>query len=109
MKSRYPYFYSIVLCLNVLNVSIIDKVKYIHAFFYDSMKISEHCPPVTINEKSLTRRLERNWTKVESVAWGKANVRDTTDIMTKMDKVLEITLCSHTILLCNKPRVWLYI
>ena len=65
---------------------------------------AKFCPPVTINEKSLTRRLERNWTKVESVAWGKANVKDTTDIMTKMDKVLEITLCSHTILLCNNPE-----
>ena len=61
-------------------------------------------PPVTIKEKSLVQTLERNWTKVENVAWSKANPTIVDYIMEKIDKVFDITVCPHTILLCNNPE-----
>ena len=65
---------------------------------------AKFCPPVTITEKALETKLERLWKRVEDVAQArgrgkKENEREKVDAL--MDKVLDITVCPHTILLCS--------
>ena len=62
------------------------------------------CPPVTITERSLVNKLIRFWTKAENVAWNRSNKKESKFVMEKLDKVIDITICPHTILLCNNPE-----
>ena len=65
---------------------------------------AKFCPPVTITQKALISKLERLWTRVEAVAQArgkgkKENEREKVEAL--LDKVLDITVCPHTILLCS--------
>ena len=62
-------------------------------------------PPVTITEKSLRQKLEKLWRRVEEVAQGKGKggrKEEKEKVVDLLDKLLDITTCPHTILLCNE-------
>jgi hypothetical protein len=59
------------------------------------------CPPVTITEKSLVQKLEKLWKKVEKVAQGKASKVEKEKVVGLLDRLLDITSCPHSILLCS--------
>ena len=60
-------------------------------------------PPVTIKEKSITNKVVRLWSRVEEVVWGRAKKAEKEKVEQLLDKLLDITSCSHTILLCEDP------
>ena len=65
---------------------------------------AKFCPPVTITEKALVQKLERLWKRVEDVAQGRGkgkNQNEREKVEGLLDKVLDITVCPHTILLCS--------
>ena len=62
-------------------------------------------PPVTITEKRLRQKLEMLWRRVEEVAQGKGKggrKEEKEKVADLLDKLLDITTCPHTILLCNE-------
>ena len=60
------------------------------------------CPPVTIKPRSLEIRLERLWRKVEEVAQGNSSKVEKGKMLDLLDKLVDITTCPHTILLCTE-------
>ena len=61
-------------------------------------------PPVTITEKNLIVKMERLWRRVDAVAQGKGNglkKKEKEKVKGLRDKVLDITVCPHTIFLCS--------
>ena len=60
-------------------------------------------PPVTIKEKSITNKVVRLWSRVEEVVWGRAKKGEREKVEQLLDKLLDITSCSHTIQLCEHP------
>ena len=61
---------------------------------------AKFCPPVTITEKALVVKLERLWGRVEEVAQGRKE-QDRENVEELLEKVLDITVCPHTIFLCS--------
>ena len=59
-------------------------------------------PPVIISEDSLVRKVERMWTKVQDVARGRTTKKEKERVESLLDKLLDITTCNHTILLCQE-------
>ena len=59
-------------------------------------------PPVTFKEHSLVRKIEKFWIRVENVAWGRSNKKETENVTALLDKLLDITTCSHLIQLCHE-------
>ena len=67
------------------------------------MSNAKFCPPVTITQKSLVRKLETLWKRVEGVAKGKpARKGDQEKIPELLDKLVDITTCPHQILFCSE-------
>lgn len=60
-------------------------------------------PPVTIKEDSIRARVERLWGRVEEVVRGRSKKAEKEKVEQLLDKLLDITTCSHTILLCEEP------
>ena len=60
------------------------------------------CPPVTIQEYSLRKKLEKLWVKVEEVALGRGRESEKKRVKEILDHVLDITTCPHPILLCDE-------
>ena len=60
-------------------------------------------PPVIIKEKSIINKVMRLWSRVEEVVWGRAKKAEREKVELLLDKLLDITSCSHTILLCEDP------
>ena len=65
---------------------------------------AKFCPPVTVNEKSLADRIERLWERVDSVARGRANKKEKEEVEKLLDRLLDITICRHPIMLCQDPQ-----
>ena len=59
-------------------------------------------PPVTIQEYSLIKKLQKLWIKVEGVALKRGRKGERRKVMAMLDQVLDITTCSHKILLCDE-------
>ena len=60
-------------------------------------------PPVTIQEYSLIKKLQKLWVKVEDVALKRGRAGGRKKTMDMLDQLLDITTCPHKILLCNDP------
>ena len=58
-------------------------------------------PPVTITEINMVRTVERFWRRVDDVARGRANKKEREKVEGLLDRVFDITVCPHTILLCS--------
>ena len=59
-------------------------------------------PPVVVQEASLARRLESLWKRAEEVAWGRAPKKEKQKVLDILDRLLDVTSCRHTILLCHE-------
>ena len=59
-------------------------------------------PPVTINDNSLRIKVVRMWKRVEEVVRGRAKKAEVKKVEDLLDKLLDITTCNHTILLCDQ-------
>ena len=59
-------------------------------------------PPVVMTEKSLVQKLEPLWKRVDEVARGKPRKGDSEKIPQMLDKVFDITACTHQIRLCSE-------
>ena len=60
-------------------------------------------PPVTITEKSLTQKVLRLWKRVDKAAQGNTRQAVKAKVEEMLDTLLDITTCSHTIMLCSEP------
>jgi hypothetical protein len=60
-------------------------------------------PPVIIQERSIGAKVERLWGRVEEVVRGRAKKAEKEKVEQLLDRLLDITTCSHTILLCTEP------
>ena len=60
-------------------------------------------PPVVIQSKSLANKIERLWNRVENVAWGRSNKSENEKLMEVLDRLLDVTVCSCVIRLCDDP------
>ena len=68
-------------------------------------------PPVIVQEKSLVTKVERIWERVSNVARGRTKKSEKDKVMGMLDSLLDITTCSHIILLlgdvssgCPRPE-----
>ena len=59
--------------------------------------------PVTIKEDSIRAKVERLWGRVEEVVRGRAKKAEKEKVEQLLDRVLDITTCSRTILHCEEP------
>ena len=59
-------------------------------------------PPVILKVKSLVYKVESVWKKVEKVAQGYGTKAEKVKVEDLLDKLLDITTCPHTIILCNE-------
>ena len=57
-------------------------------------------PPVVIKENTLVKKIEKLWQTAEDFAWGR-KTKGEEAFLEKIDKLLDITLCQHPILLCQ--------
>ena len=60
-------------------------------------------PPVTITEKSLLQKVLRLWKRVDKAALGNTTKAVKAKVEEMLDTLLDITTCSHTIMLCSEP------
>ena len=49
-------------------------------------------------------RLERLWRQVDNVSRGRVNKAEKERVLSALDRVLDITVCNHEILLCDDPN-----
>lgn len=59
-------------------------------------------PPVVLEEHSLVNKVKRLWERVEKVAQGNAKKVEMMKVEEMLDKLLDITICRHKILLCRE-------
>ena len=59
--------------------------------------------PITINKNSLRMRIMRIWQRAEEIAWGRMPQKVTDAFEKDLDKLLDLTVCPHTIMLCQEP------
>ena len=59
-------------------------------------------PPLNINDNSLRIKVVRMWKRVEEVVRGRATKAEVKKVEDLLDKLLDITTCKHTILLCDQ-------
>ena len=59
-------------------------------------------PHVTINDNSLRIKMVRMWKRVDKVVRGRATQAEVKKVEDLLDKLLDITTCKHTILLCDQ-------
>ena len=57
-------------------------------------------PPVIVNKKTIIKRLHDAWEKVGMICWGRANKADKDMMESKLDKLLDLTVCQCEIVLC---------
>ena len=62
------------------------------------------CPPVIIQEKSLTTKVERLWKRVENVVRGRVKQPEKEKVVAILDKLFDITTCQCTIRLCHESQ-----
>ena len=61
-------------------------------------------PPVIMKEESLVKKIQRLWEKVEKVAWGKDKKGEKKRLEDQLDRLMDLTICPHNILLCEDPQ-----
>ena len=59
-------------------------------------------PPVIIKENTLIKKIEKLWQTAEDFAWGR-KCKGEEIFQEKLDKLLDIIICSHPILMCQQP------
>ena len=59
-------------------------------------------PPVIIKENTLIKKIEKLWQTAEDFAWGR-KTKGEEIFQEKLDKLLDITICRHPILMCQQP------
>ena len=55
-------------------------------------------------EESLVKKIQRLWEKVEKVAWGKDKKGEKKRLEDQLDRLMDLTICPHNILLCEDPQ-----
>ena len=61
-------------------------------------------PPVTISKRALVMRIEKLWERLSSVVRGRVKKKFKDKFDYELDCLFEVTLCPHTIYLCNNPQ-----
>ena len=59
-------------------------------------------PPVIMKQYSLEKKIENLWQRAEDVAWGRKGKKETDKFDQDLDKLIDLTICPHTILLCEE-------
>ena len=59
-------------------------------------------PPVVLEEHSIVNKVKRLWQRVENVAMGRGGKAEKVKVDALLDKLLDITICPHTIMLCDE-------
>lgn len=60
--------------------------------------------PIIIQEKSVVKKIVKLWETVEKVVWGRANKKIKEQLELDLDKLMDLTSCSHTIYLCENKE-----
>ena len=63
---------------------------------------AKFCSPAIITEKSLVNKVEKLWNRVSEVARGRAKKAEKEKVDQLLDKLLDITTCPCTIILCDE-------
>ena len=91
-NSKYP----------ICNLSHDIAIKVLEQWTLSNSKFQ---PPVTINQKTLSRRIEKRLTAINKVAKGKASKAETSKALSELDTLCDICVCQHDIYLCNNTDV----
>ena len=59
-------------------------------------------PPVIMKLYSLEKKIEILWQRAEDVAWGRKGKKEKEKFDQDLDKLIDLTICPHTILLCEE-------
>jgi len=61
------------------------------------------CPPVTIKQDSIEKKLSKLWKRVNEVAQNRVKKAEKEKVLDLLDKLFDITVCHCTIKLCGDP------
>ena len=86
------------------DVSLIDVAKEVAPVIIGQWLKSnaKFVPPVVLVEHSIVNKVKKLWQRVENVAQGKGGKAEKVKVDALLDKLLDITICPHTIMLCDE-------
>ena len=61
------------------------------------------CSPVTIERRSIEKKIIEMWNKVTQIAWYKPKGDSAQKTLSDLDKLYDICVCKHSIYLCGSP------